>query len=116
MPVDPNTSAAFRAELDRLEPDEAEAVLAAVGAAIVACDSATTARLMPFIEGQRALCFATAAFHLRDAHGPDHPQARMFAVLAREHRSAHEAARLIASAMPEDEFVDPAKLWAAGDE
>ena len=60
--------------------------------------------------------FATAAYELREQLGADHPKARVLAVLAREHRSAADAAILIASALPERLSVDTTRLWAAGDE
>ena len=67
-------------------------MLQTISEALGACDSEVHARLLPTIESERALMFAAAAYQLREQLGADHPKARVLAVLAREHRTAADAA------------------------
>lgn len=116
MPIDPSTATDLLAELDRLSTERADELLASILDARNSCDAATLTRLQRHFEAERAVMFGQAAFELRAARGPDDPEARVFAILAREHRQAAEAAALIGSAMPERPTPDPAQMWAIDDE
>lgn len=116
MPIHPATPTDLLAELDRVSPERADELLGAIVEARNSCDAATMARLQRHFDAERAVMFGQAAFELRAARSAEDPEARVFAILAREHRQAAEAAALIASAMPERPTPDPSRMWAIDDE